>query len=154
MNVGDVIQEGPWEGFEVISVYTRAQALADGVIVDVAEIVPDEPLFAAQAGLKVPVALTATVAALVRPTGREENECLQDLKGRLWDLLSMARLYGRRTCALPYASSGEWLFPCVFWLAGRPEYGRKAQRTLRLKATVSGGDDGEPVLTIGLPHED
>lgn len=147
MAVGDVVQEGPWAGFTVISEYTRSQAIADGAIVPVEDLVPDEPEFVRQAGFQVPVGLTAAVATIVIPTDRERDELHQDLKGRLWDLLNMARVYGRRS-RLPA------VFPCMFWLAGRAEYGRKAQRKLRFKLELGGGDDGEPVVTIMLPHED
>lgn len=147
MEVGDIVEDGSWAGFEVISVYGRAQAIADGVIVPVEDLVADEPGFAAQAGWRVPVGLTAAVAAIVMPTGRERDEGGQDVKGRLWDLLSMGRIYGRR-------GEPTWLFPCIFWLAGRDEYGRRAQRTLRFKVVLGGDDGGEPVATIMLPEED
>ena len=34
MKPDDTVEFGPWAGFEVIHVYTRAQALADGVLVE------------------------------------------------------------------------------------------------------------------------
>ena len=46
--------KGFWDEAEVIDAYTRAQALEDGVLVDVSEM-------AKEAGIKFPVALTATV---------------------------------------------------------------------------------------------
>ena len=46
--------KGFWDDAEIIYPYTRAQALEDGVLVDVSEI-------AKEAGIKFPVALTAAV---------------------------------------------------------------------------------------------
>jgi len=50
----EVIENGSWTGFEVIHRYTRAQAIADGVLVDVT----DE---AKRCGFSVPVAMTGTL---------------------------------------------------------------------------------------------
>src|SRR5438552_19116883 len=67
---------------EVISVYTRAQAREDGVLIDVSEM-------AKEAGIKFPVALTATVYGqyVEVPEGIKG----QDKTGRLWDFLWMFR---------------------------------------------------------------
>ena len=66
----------------VIFAYTRAQAIEDGVLVDVSEM-------ASEAGLKHPTALTAAVWAeyVQVPKG---VKC-QDEQGRLWDILNMFR---------------------------------------------------------------
>jgi hypothetical protein len=66
VEVGDVIEEGPWAGFTLISRYTRAEAIADGVLIDVSE-------RAREAGFTVPVAVTAAVWALVQPTEEEKS---------------------------------------------------------------------------------
>jgi len=52
-------EKGFWDGAEVIYAYTRAQALEDGVLVDVSEI-------AKQSGIKFRVALTSTVWGSMR----------------------------------------------------------------------------------------
>ena len=67
---------------ELIFRYTRAQALADGVLVDVTEM-------AREAGFQIPVALTHAVWAeyVAVPEGVEG----QDEAGRLWDILWMCR---------------------------------------------------------------
>jgi len=52
----ETITAGPWAGFEVIHRYTRAQAIADGVLVDVTA-------KARTCGFTVPVAMTATLFA-------------------------------------------------------------------------------------------
>lgn len=139
----------PFDGADIVSRYMRADAIRDGVLVPTSDLVPDEPDFARSAGFVVPVALTSAVAALVVPT-EWETARHQDVKGRLWDVLSMARLYARRTAA------DESLFPCIFVLgtASERHISRAGRKTLTLKTVVSGGDDGEPVITISLPHED
>ena len=69
--------QDPFAGAEVIYAYTRKDALADGVQIDVSEV-------AREAGLKFPVYLTRAVwESYVRvPDG---VRC-QDEKGRLWDI--------------------------------------------------------------------
>lgn len=142
---------GFWDDAEVISSYSRAQALADGVLDDARALVPDEPNFVDEAGFRCPVAMTASVAALVLPTELEAGNG-QDVKGRLWDLLNMARFARPR----PLPDEGcDWLFRCIFAVErDRPGVARRAHPTYTLKANIAGGDDGEPVVTIMLPTED
>lgn len=66
----------------VISQYTRAQAIADGFLVDVSET-------AREAGIKFPVALTRAVwdKCVEIPAG---VDC-QDERGRLWDVVGLLR---------------------------------------------------------------
>lgn len=49
------------EGFEVIHAYTRAQAIEDGVLVDLSDL-------AREAGFRFPVAVTLGVWAVLNPT--------------------------------------------------------------------------------------
>src|SRR5262245_25524940 len=67
---------------EIIHAYTRAQAIADGILVDVSEL-------AKEAGLMYPVALTRAVfeAYVKVPAGVKA----QDETGRLWDILNLLR---------------------------------------------------------------
>jgi len=81
---GDVIQGGTWDGFTLISRYTRTRAIEDGVLVDVSET-------AKEAGFKVPVAVTTGVWTLIEATQAELEMC-QSAEGRLWDVLWMAFL--------------------------------------------------------------
>lgn len=143
----------PFDGADVVSVYTRGDAIRDGVLVPTLDLVPDEPDFAREAGWAVPVALTAAVANIVIPTEREARDYHQDVKGRLWDLLHMAAMYGARRDA------SEVVFPCIFWLAGPDRVAaglveRAQQKRLRFKTTIGPGDEGDPVATIMLPEED
>lgn len=80
----------------VISAYSRAQAIEDGVLVDVTAT-------AKEAGYRWPVALSRTVWAqyVEVPKG---VQC-QDEAGRLWDILWMGRAAiknaARRFCSVP-----------------------------------------------------
>jgi hypothetical protein len=122
---------------DVISVYTRGQAIEDGVLVDVSET-------AREAGFRIPVALTAAVWATVEAIP-PKLEGIQDVQGRLWDVLWMANLAARRG-----RSKSEVWFKL---LMDRNEGGRRL-KYLTLKMVVGPGDGGEPVITIMLPHED
>jgi hypothetical protein len=120
---------------EVIYAYTRKQAIADGVLIDVTE-------RAREAGFRVPVALTGAAWAecVAVPHGLEGE---QDETGRLWDVLWMCRMYASRRLADP-----EFLFHLLVKRgAGRPE-------TVMLKAASGPDDSGEPCVTIMLPDED
>jgi hypothetical protein len=63
---GDVINQSghPLDGFVVVSVYTRAQAIADGVIIEVTG--GGLAVISAQHFPGVHVAMTAAVAALIQ----------------------------------------------------------------------------------------
>ena len=124
------------EGFDLIYSYTREEAIADGVLVDVTEA-------AREAGFRYPVALTSTAFdACVRvPPGVSG----QDEVGRLWDILSMLRHAIRRD-----GGAGSSL---RFRLAVQNTEGAPP-KPVTLKSLCGPGDDGAPVITIMLPHED
>lgn len=120
--------------FDLIHAYTRAQAIADGVLVDVSAT-------AAEAGVKYPTAVTRAVyERCVRvPEGVEA----QDEAGRAWDLVWMLRLAATRS---PDADRLH------FTVLVRND--NVAPQPVRLKAMCGPGDDAEPVVTILLPDED
>ena len=121
---------------EVISVYTRAQALEDGALVDVSET-------AKEAGIKFPVALTRAVYGQYVEV--PEGVTCQDESGRLWDILWMFRCGAAKF-------QGDTLF---FKLYVRNHDGELSRRdVVTLKAICGPGDDAEPVITIMLPEED
>jgi hypothetical protein len=137
--------DSPLFGAEnVIYAYTRAQALADGVLIDVSD-----P--AREAGFRLPVALTAGVWASCVAWEPEDSErqIHQDQSGRLWDVLWMAswaiRLQRGRgeTDRLPYR----------LYVVPRDGQSQDA-REVELHVHIGSGDAGEPVLTILLPGED
>jgi hypothetical protein len=124
----------PWEGFDVIHRYTRAQAIADGVLVDITEA-------AKQSGCKVHVAMTAAAyAECVEVPQGTEGVTAED---RLTEILNMVRIAAH---ILPIAS--ECIFPVILMT------GEESAEMKLLKLHLGGGDDGEPVLTILLPNED
>lgn len=133
---------GFWDGAEIISRYTRAQAIDDGVLVDVSET-------AREAGFTVPVAMTRTVWSLVEPTARECDEFFQSVNGRLWDVLMMAHFAIKRS----RGGGTELLYEVLFEMRGRSGY-RDTQHRVKLKLHSGPGDGGEHVITLMLPEED
>ena len=127
---------------DVISTYTRAQAIEDGVLVDPGSM-------ANEAGFKWPVALTADAWAdcVAWTDADSQQQVHQDQSGRLWDTLYMAS-HAIRTSK----DSGDRL---LFQLYRVPRDGHSTEAVLvTLKLIVGPGDSGEPVVTILLPNED
>ena len=122
---------------EPIHIYTRAEALADGGLVDVTDT-------AQEAGFAVPTAITAQVWADVNGIPRSKQG-LQDVAGRLWDLLYMGRVAAGRA-----ASEAPGQHEILYRL--HMDVGR--QRLYLAKLHVGPGDEGEPVVTIMRPDED
>lgn len=125
----------------VIVAYSRKQALADGILVDVT-------VQAAQNGFTIPVATTETVWEQYIEWDDSDLACqtMQNISGRLSDVLWMLYL------AIRSSKSSDYI---LYKLSVIPRDGKtKAAKTITLKATISGGDNGEPVITIMLPHED
>jgi hypothetical protein len=124
-----------------IHTYTRAEAMADGFLIDVSEM-------AREAGFKFPVAVSRSVWSDYIEWADEDTQkqTYQDTEGRLWDVLSMLR-FGIA------ASRGSRSF--IYKLNVVPRDGKtKRAKLTRLKAEVHGGDNGEPVITVLLPNED
>lgn len=136
---------------EVISSYSRAQAIEDGVLIDVDAI---DPNMRREVGMLVPIALTKRVfAEVVEVHPRAEAAC-QDIKGRLWDVLWMLRLQanapGRARASRPSGgASVEFGMFCT--LPEGPSDG--AAKEITLRAAIGCGDDGSPVITIMWPDE-
>ena len=120
---------------DLIHVYTRAQALADGVLVDATTT-------AKGAGIKYPVALTRAVWCqyIKVPEGVEG----QDEAGRLWDVLWMLR------DAIGRAKPGT---NTILYQVSVRNDNRRA-RAVALKAVCGPADDGSPCITVLLPEED
>ena len=133
--------EHPFFG-EVISTYTRAQALEDGVLVDVGAM-------AKEAGFRFPVAMTAAAwdDCVAWTDADSERQVHQDQAGRLRDVLFMAHHAIRSS-----RSGGDRL---TFQLYRVPRDGTATEAALTtLKLIVGPGDAGEPVLTLLLPTDD
>ncbi|RZU28895.1 DUF6573 family protein [Edaphobacter modestus] len=129
-----------FENAEILSMYTRAQAIEDGVLVDMTA----EPFgdLAREAGLKWPITMTSTAFhAFVAVSDTKGHSC-QDIKGRWWDVVWMFRRTRREISPL----EARWSV-CV-----RDPDGRVRQK--QLKCVSGPADDGEPCLTFMLPDED
>jgi hypothetical protein len=126
-----------FEEADLIHRYTRAQAIADGVLIDVSAA-------AKEAGFKYPVALTAAVwsQCVAVPPG----VACQDASGRLWDVLWMLR------CAIRGSSDGAR--EVRFGVHVRNDNRDRTPPLVRLKALCGPGDEGEPVMTVMVPDED
>jgi hypothetical protein len=127
---------------EVIFSYTRAQSIADGVLVDVSDL-------AREAGFRWPVALTAAAweDCVAWETSDTRRQCHQDVTGRLWDVLFLAAHAAR--VARPDTSRH------AFEVTRVPRDGSSTRaETAVLHLHLGPGDTGEPVITILQPHED
>jgi hypothetical protein len=122
---------------ELIFEYSRDQALADGVLVDVSEV-------AKEAGFRIPVAVTRAVwdTYVAIPEG---VRC-PDEAGRLWDILWM--------CKNAISRSQGRATELLFQLHVRNSNRRGTPPLVTLKAVCGPGDDAAPVITILKPDED
>jgi len=117
---------------ETLAAYTRADALEDGALVDCSAL-------AQTAGFCWPVAVTQAVWELITdipPT----NHVLQDVDGRLWDVLTTASQQ-----ALIHPNTPVCHFTVRLMHSGG--------HTQAFKLVAHPGDRGEPVVTIMLPYE-
>jgi hypothetical protein len=123
--------------WNLIYSYTRAQAIADGVLVDVTS-------QAKQIGFRLHTVVTATLFnGYVEPQAGLEGEG-QSVAGRLHDVMVLALFAARRA-----ANTDRVTFKVDFLM----EPGRK--ETVEVIAVIGPGDDGAiPVLTIMLPEDD
>lgn len=123
---------------DMIHSYSRAQALADGFLVDVSDT-------AREAGFTFPVALTRAVWEDCVAWGEDER-VPQDESGRLWDVLSMLRFGIKRT--------RESTDRITFEVLRVPKGGQTRPDLVKLWASVGPGDDPAPVMTIMQIGED
>ena len=140
----NVEQDQPDNGFfgSVISTYTRAQAIDDGVLIDAT-------VMAREAGFKWPVAIThgAWCDCVEWSDCDNQKQVYQDESGRLWDVLFMAAHAIRTTPG----SDDRLHFP----LYRVPRSGSSCEaQEVTLKLMISPGDKGEPVITVMLLNED
>jgi hypothetical protein len=120
----------------VIHSYSRAEAIADGELVDVSK-------QAQEAGITFPTAVTRRVwAELITPDPRSVPMG-QSIEGRLWDTVWMLK------CAIRLGNGGRIVRYQVIYVLKE-----KQRRTITLKAVCGPGDTPEPVITIMFPDED
>ena len=133
-----------------ISIYTRADALSDGMLVDVSEMARD-------AKFRIPMAVTTSVweECIYWPED-EANGYGQSTDGRLWDVLFLAH------CEIASARGNEQDLEYKLNVIPR---GTKPENTgaiddftgaelKTLKINIGPGDNGEPVITIMQPNAD
>ncbi|PLC44520.1 hypothetical protein C0Q88_07525 [Ralstonia pickettii] len=124
--------------------YTRAMAIADGVLVDVT---PD----AKNLGFVFPVAISqaayGAVVAWTEEDSKRKPNLGQSDAGRLHDVLFMLH------AAIVTAQVTDTL---MFYVLAVPRDQSRQTDPVRhkLKAVVGPGDNGEGVITIMLPDED
>jgi len=121
----------------VIYAYTRKQAIADGVQVDVSST-------AKEAGIRFPVFITRNAFdayVTVPPDAHGQDEA-----GRLWDVVWMLRF------AIRKAAQGQDRLPFALYVRND----NRAARLVKLIATCGAldMDDPQPAITIMLPDED
>lgn len=131
-----------------ISVYTRRQAIEDGVLVQLSGdgYEGDEwiPQMVAEAGFRYPIAMTVkSFMDCVAVTKAAERAC-QDIQGRLWDVLWMLKQSATRKGGA--ADVITFVLHC--------SVDRVNPSRVELKAVCGPGDEGEPVITIMYPWED
>jgi len=120
----------------VVHSYTRQQAIADGVLLDVSEA-------AREAGFKFPVAVTCGLWFEWIYPDEASQEAGQDETGRLWDVLWMLLLAIKAG-----DSTSELNFHVAFLVDGN------RHEEVLLKSVCGPDDDLAPCITIMLPNED
>ena len=122
---------------EVIYAYTRKQAIADGVQIDVTKT-------AQEAGIKFPVFITRGVFETY--VAVPEGVTGQDEAGRLWDVIWMTRF------AILRSHGHNDRLPVALYVRND----NRAAKLIKLIATCGAldMDDPQPAITILLPDED
>ena len=131
--------ENPFAGAPVIFSYSRAQAIEDGILVDVTET-------AKEAGFKTPVAITIGVYGELVRTPAIAAERGESDSGRLWDVVWMC------ACAARKLHRNHETDTAYFQVLATGDDGKRKLHQLWSKCGP--GDAGEPVVTIMLIGED
>jgi hypothetical protein len=126
----------------VIYSYTRAQAVADGVQVEVTKTTKE-------AGIKFPMFLTRAV--FDKYVAVPEGVTGQDEAGRLWDIVWMLR-FGILRSRPGAAGAACTRIPVAFYVRND----NRAARLVKLIATCGALDidDPQPAITLMMPDED
>ncbi|MBI4313132.1 MAG: hypothetical protein HY681_15355 [Chloroflexi bacterium] len=132
-------KDNPFEGTEVVSVYTRAEAIADGMLVDVTGM-------AREAGFKLHTVVTRTVWERCVQVPEALKGQGQDEQGRLWDVLWMASLAARR------APSESLVTFKVSVVDAHLRDGSPHRQEHVLWLHIGPGDSGEAALTVMFPE--
>jgi len=126
----------PEQEWPVISVYTRKQAIEDGVLIDITEA-------ARQFGFMLPFAITSNLhQQYVAPPQDVQDIPGQSEEERLARLLNQAWI-----AACSEKQTNHVVFGMMFLM--EPE----EFETSNIWLIIDGGDDGQPVLTLMLPED-
>jgi hypothetical protein len=123
---------------EIIYAYTRAQAVADGVQVEVTKV-------AQEAGIRYPMFLTRAVFDVY--VAVPPDVTAQDEAGRLWDIVWMTRF------GIIRSQPGAQRIPVALYVRNADN---RPSRLVKLIA-VCGPldiDDPSPAITVMMPDED
>ena len=134
-----------WTEEDLIYSYTRADAIRDGVLIEV------PASLAKEAGIISPVALTSGAWRYIDPGNLTEMPG-QSVKGRLWDLLQVFRVVARQA-----RHTNRIRFTVAFLMCYK-EINKNMivdyEESVAFQAICGPGDTLEPVITIMLPWED
>ena len=137
MNTNQENQQPDTSNLQTIFAYTRKQAVADGMQVEVTKT-------AQEAGIRIPVFLTRTVydAYVTVPP----NVTGQDEAGRLWDIVWMLRF------AISRARGNSDRVPVALYVRND----NRAAKLVKLIAQCGALDidDPAPAITLMMPDED
>ena len=125
------------EELPIISSYTRAQALEDGVLIDVSKT-------AREAGFVFPVAVSNTLWSRYIQPSEQAKQYGQSIEGRLWDVIWLARIKASRS------SGSRFEYKVIFQDGPHP----KDKHQPIIIANCGPGDDMRPVVTLMLPEDD
>lgn len=140
-------------GAEMLHTYTRADAIADGTLVDMQQ--GDMREVVRQHVGTMPCAMTRALWSVVEKAVANKRQ-MNDLKGVVHDILWMGAARARCLKVLGEIDRGarplsslplRWAFRVIITGAAR-------QRTWQLWMTMCHDDDGHPALLFGMPGED
>jgi hypothetical protein len=132
-----------FEHADIVYTYTRANAIADGELVDLTEWAGSEKGFLG--GFTIPVAVTRALWATIEAIPKSLAG-IADVRGRAHDVLWMASLAARA------AAKGKDKKSRVGFSVLLPSRGTR-KRNRRLLIDIGPGDNAEPVITIGFPED-
>ena len=130
-----------FEDWPVVSVYSRSDAIRDGILIDVTE-------QAKLAGFKYPVAVTQTVWGKWIYANSQLEEYGQSTEARLWDVLNVLIFKIRHLPKGTKISRIKFRVPFLMNAEGNK------YEEAELIANCGPGDDGEPVLTIMVEEDE
>ena len=135
----------------IIYSYTTKQAVEDGVLIKV------DAKISSEAGIKYPVYFTDSVWKRYAEVPDEFRE-IQDLNGRLWEILFMFSLHAKNCSGALFTFRFICQVPNYkIWLSNEKKSDISFQhRDITLKAVITAQDidDPSPAIFIMLPWED